>query len=94
MYLKSYNPVSNAVSDPSVYAFPQLGFLSLGSCNLTAYVIYPNLLGMDLQQAAESSPRKEYLVYGRGWTKVMNTPLVLPQLEVEICGAKANILSF
>jgi hypothetical protein len=31
--------------------------------------------------------------YGRGWTKVMTTPLVLPLLDVEICGANANILS-
>jgi hypothetical protein len=29
----------------------------------------------------------------RGWTKVMNIPLVLPLLKVEVCGAKASILS-
>jgi hypothetical protein len=34
------------------------------------------------------------LTYGRGWTKVMTTPLVLPPLEVESCGAKANIYYF
>ena len=33
-------------------------------------------------------------LYGRGWTKVMTTPLVLPPLEEEICGAKANIYYF
>jgi hypothetical protein len=33
------------------------------------------------------------LPYGRGFQEVMNTPLVLPPLEVEIYGAKPNILS-
>jgi hypothetical protein len=32
-------------------------------------------------------------LYVRGFQEVMNTPLVLPPLEMEIYGAKPNILS-
>jgi hypothetical protein len=72
------------------------GLLSSGKHSLSKQEVTPprlSLHGTKVNALPPTGIASALSMYGRGWTEVMNTPLVLPPLEVEIYGAKPDILS-